>query len=112
MPWRSTPPDLALGSGALSLNADQADAYYYLGRAWLATGNPAAAAKNLEQGLRLNGQDARARNVHAVALAAMQQFSEAAKELQSALDLDPKNALFRENLACVERRLAGCALQP
>jgi hypothetical protein len=22
MPWRSTPPDLALGSGALSLNAE------------------------------------------------------------------------------------------
>jgi mannonate dehydratase len=32
--------------------------------------------------------------------------------LQSALAIDSANQLFRENLACLERRLQGCALKP
>jgi Tfp pilus assembly protein PilF len=97
---------------ALALNADQPDAYYYLGRAWWVKGQPATAAENLEKALKLNPQDARAHNARAVALAAMQQFPEAAKEFQIALGIDSANQLFRENLACLERRLQGCTLKP
>jgi protein O-GlcNAc transferase len=97
---------------ALSLNADQPDAYYYLGRASWAKGQPNSAAENLAQALKLNPGDARAHNARAVALAAMQQFPEAAKELQSALGIDSGNQLFRQNLACLERRLQGCTLKP
>ena len=96
---------------SLSLNADQADAYYYLGRASLAMGQPAAAAKDLEQGLRLNGRDARAHNVRAIALAELHEYPEASKELQAAVEEEPGNGTFRDNLDCLERRLAGCTLR-
>jgi Flp pilus assembly protein TadD len=97
---------------SLALNTDQPDAYYYLGRAWLAKGQPAEAAKNLAESLKRNPRDARAHNVRAVALAAMQQLSEAQKEFQFALDLDPQNSLFRENLGCLQRQFTGCEMKP
>jgi Flp pilus assembly protein TadD len=97
---------------SLVLNSEQLNAYYYLGRAWLAKGQPAEAARNLAEGLKRNPRDARAYNVRAVALAAMHELSEAQNDLQAALDLDPQNSLFRENLGCLQRQLAGCELKP
>jgi superkiller protein 3 len=97
---------------SLSLNPDEADAYYYLGRAALALRQPAEAAKDLQQALSLNARDARAHNVRAVALAELQQIPEATDELRAAVELEPGNAAFRDNLRCLEQRLAGCTLKP
>jgi Flp pilus assembly protein TadD len=55
--------------------------------------------------------DAYVRNTLAVALARTNQFREAAAEMRAACRLRSVDKLFAENLACIERRLQGCAPQ-
>jgi Flp pilus assembly protein TadD len=46
-----------------------------------------------------------------VALARIRQVERARQQIREALALDPQNAVFRQNLACLEKG-GGCALTP
>ena len=69
------------------------------------------ATGHLERAARLMPTDPYVHNALAVALARTHQFSRAAAELHTACSLEADDALLGENLACVERRLQGCAPQ-
>jgi Flp pilus assembly protein TadD len=107
-------PDQAISQFRIVLKfiPDHPDTLYYLGRAYLAKKQPAAAASCLERAVDLRPDDSHAHNVLGVALAETGNFSRAGAELRTARRLEPGNAIFSENLACVEQRLHGCDLTP
>ena len=96
---------------ALQTQPDDPDTHYYLGRALLAQERVREATRHLERAARLLPSDPYVHNTLAVALARTNQFSRAAAELHTACRLKADDALLGENLACVERRLQGCAPQ-
>jgi Flp pilus assembly protein TadD len=51
-------------------------------------------------------------NVLGVALAKIQDWSNAAAEFKNALRLAPGNTVFLKNQTCIENHLQSCALTP
>jgi Flp pilus assembly protein TadD len=71
---------------------------------------PAEAASSLQQVLQVNPEDAHARNLLAVALAGMKDFSAAQEQLRRAVALEPTNPLYQRNLNCLDRHVEDCQL--
>jgi Flp pilus assembly protein TadD len=91
------------------LQPDDPDTLYYLGRALLKKHQPAEAARSLQQAVRVNPEDAHAQNALAVALAGIRDFA-ARTPLQRARAIEPGNALYEQNLHCIEQEMRNCEL--
>jgi Flp pilus assembly protein TadD len=96
----------------LSMNPKLQDAYFQLGDALLYKGEPQEAAKVLAEAVRLRPDDAAAHNALGVALARCQEVKRAGAEFETARQLDPNNALYNQNLSCLNKHLEGCELTP
>ena len=83
---------------------------YYLGRALLKKHQPAEAARSLQQAVRVNPEDAHALNALAVALAGIRDLAAARTPLQRARAIEPRNALYEQNLHCIEQEMRNCEL--
>jgi Flp pilus assembly protein TadD len=58
----------------------------------------------------VNPEDAHAQNALAVALAGIRDFAAARTQLQRARAIDPGNALYEQNLRCIEQGMRNCEL--
>ena len=91
---------------------DKPEALYFLARAYLAANRPEDAAACLRKLIVVRPNDPYAHNGLGVALAKIQDWSNAAAEFKTARRLAPGNELFEKNQTCLESRLQGCALTP
>jgi tetratricopeptide (TPR) repeat protein len=91
---------------------DHPDTLYFLARAYLAVDRPEDAAACLRKLIVMRPDDPYAHNGLGVALAKIQDWSNAAAEFKNARRLGPGNALFENNQTCIENHLQGCALMP
>jgi Flp pilus assembly protein TadD len=107
--WRTASVS-PFGPGGRRLQPDDPDTLYYLGRAFLKKHEPAEAARSLQQAVRVNPEDAHAQNALAVALAGIRDFAAARTQLQRARAIDPGNALYEQNLHCIEQETRNCEL--
>ena len=97
---------------ALRSQPDNPEMLYFLARAELADNRPQDAAACFRKLMVMRPDDPYVHNGLGVALAKIQDLSNATTEFKNALRLAPTNALFQKNETCIENHLQGCELTP
>ena len=97
---------------ALQSQPDNPEALYFLARAYLAADRSEDAAACLRELMVIRPDDPYIHNVLGVALAKIQDWSNASAEFKNARRLEPGNAVFLKNQICIENHLQGCELTP
>jgi Flp pilus assembly protein TadD len=96
----------------LEMQPDMPAAHYQIGCNYFREGQYQEAVASFRRAAGLIPGTAAVHNGLGVALAKTGDTAAAAAELALAVKLEPKTALYRKNLSCVQKPTPGCALAP